>query len=174
MSIYFLTQLVDLLFSFAKEILSRIVISVEGVRSEPKLPEGVRSQEQFMARLEEIAASQSDPNASKQQHIAAYRENVKILDSVKEDIERLEKMLTAVGGPPAPELLEKTEINLKSPNTRTTWVIIFVVLIFVGILSLTFYFTWHRQASITENIFSKEKDSSFKEFKGGGDKEKKE
>ena len=63
------------------------------------------------------------------------------------------------------ELIEKSDINLKSPSSKTTWIVIFIVLIFIGILSATFYFTWMRQASLTENIFTKEKDSSFSEFK---------
>lgn len=116
-------------------------------------------------RLDEIEKSQGDQGVSKLQNIANYRDNLKVMDQIKEDLDKLEKLLVAVGGPPNLELIEKSDINLKSPSSKTTWVVIFIVLIFIGILSATFYFTWMRQASLTENIFTKEKDSSFAEFK---------
>ena len=116
-------------------------------------------------RLDDILKTQGDQNASRQQHIAYYRENLRTLKGIREDIDKLEKMLVTVGGPPNPELLEKSDINLKSPSTKTTWVIIFVIMIFIGILGITFYFTWQRQARITENIFTREQGSSFSDFK---------
>lgn len=120
----------------------------------------------ILGRLEDIKKTQNDLNVPKQQHIAYYRDNLKILNSVREDLDKLEKILVAVSGAPNLEVLEKSDVNLKSPSSKTTWVIIFVVFIFVGILSATFYFTWMRQEKLTENIFTKEKDSSFGEFKG--------
>lgn len=120
----------------------------------------------IFSRLDGVAARQSDPNVSRQQHIAYYREHVATMEGVRNDIDKLEKILVTAGGPPNPELIEESDINLKSPSSKTTWILIFIVLIFIGILSGTFYFTWHRQARITENIFSREKDSSFSEFKG--------
>jgi hypothetical protein len=122
-------------------------------------------------RLDEILREQKDPNISRMEHIANYRDNAKVLAGVKEDIDKLEKILVAVGGPPNLELIEESDINLQSPTSKTTWIIIFVVLIFIGILAGTFYFTWHHQARITENIFTRESDSSYSEFKkkeGGG------
>lgn len=116
-------------------------------------------------RLDTIEKNQNDPNVSKQQKIAYYRDHMKVIDQIKDDIEKLEKFLVAVGGPPNIELIEQSDINLKSPSSKTTWIVIFIVLIFIGILSATFYFTWMRQASLTENIFTKEKGDSFSEFK---------
>ena len=49
-------------------------------------------------RLDEIQRSQSDTAVSKQQHIAYFRENGKVLDNVLLDVEELEKILVAVGG----------------------------------------------------------------------------
>ena len=119
----------------------------------------------ILGRLDDIDKNQNDPNVSKQQRIAYYRDNLKVMQQVKDDLDKLEKLLVAVGGPPNLELIEKSDINLKSPSSKTTWIVIFIVLIFIGILSATFYFTWMRQASLTENIFTKEKDNSFSEFK---------
>ena len=93
-------------------------------------------------RLDEIKNTQSDAGVSKQQHIAYYRDNLKLLDSLKADLDKLEKILVTVGGAPNIELLEKSELELKSPSAKTTWIIIFGILIFIGVLSAAFYFTW--------------------------------
>lgn len=120
-------------------------------------------------RIDEIMISQNDVGVSKQQHIAYYRDNLKVVASIQADIEKLDKILVAVGGPPTPEVIEDSEVNLKSPNTKTTWVLIFIVLIFIAILGGSFYFIWMGQERITENIFRKEKDISYSDFKKGQD-----
>ena len=124
-------------------------------------------------RLDRIAKVQTDPTVSRQQHIADYRENLFVIEEIKSDMAKLEKILVAVGGPPNLELIEESDINLKSPSSKTTWIIIFIVLLFIGILTATFYFTWHQQATITENIFTREKDKSFSEFKSPSGEEPK-
>lgn len=116
-------------------------------------------------RLDEILRTQNDQNVTRKQHIADYRDNKAMLDAILKDIERLEELLVQIGGPPVPEALEKSEINLKHPTTKTTWIIIFVILVFIAILGGSFYFIWMGQAKITENIFSKEKGHSYADFK---------
>lgn len=123
-------------------------------------------------RLEEIKRTQNDANVTKQQHIAYFRENLKVLDAIEADIYELEKILVAVGGTPNLKVIEDAKIDLKSPNTKTTWILIFSILIFIAILGGAFYFTWQGQVKVTENIFVREKDLSFTEFKGK-DEEKK-
>jgi hypothetical protein len=123
-------------------------------------------------RLDEITRTQTDPNVSRQQHIAYFRDNQTTVQSILEDIERLEKILVTTGGPPNVELMEQTDVNLKSPTTKTTWIIIFVILIFITILAGAFYFTWQGQARVTENIFSREKDATFSDFNKGNEGER--
>jgi hypothetical protein len=115
-------------------------------------------------RLDTITLSQADPNISRQQHIAYYRDNLKIIEAIIEDLDRLEKILVTTGGPPNVELMENTDVNLKSPTTKTTWIVIFIILIFITILAAAFYFTWQGQARVTENIFTREKDATFSDF----------
>ena len=116
-------------------------------------------------RLEEIIETQNDGNATKQQHIAYYRDNLKALQNVKDDIEKLEKLLVSLGGAPSAELLQKAGGNIKAPSMKTTWGVIFALIIFVAILSSVFYFTWLRQGKLTENIFTREKDAAFSDLK---------
>ncbi len=116
-------------------------------------------------RLDEIETNQNDQNVSRQQHVAYFREANKTIESVKADIERLQKLLITAGGTPNLDLVENADVKLKSPNTKTTWIVIFAVILFVAILSGTFYFTWLRQSSNSDAVFKKEKDASFAEFK---------
>jgi hypothetical protein len=121
----------------------------------------------ILGRLDEVLRTQNDPNATRQQHIAHYRDNLRVLEGVVADLDRLEKLLVTAGGPPNIELMENTEANLKSPTTKTTWVIIFTILIFISILGGAFYFTWQGQTKVTENIFTRESDAAFSDLKGG-------
>jgi hypothetical protein len=115
--------------------------------------------------LDTILKNHNDATVNRQQHIAFYRDNVNTLSAVKDDLEKLEKLVSKVGGSPDLDVIEKSDVNLKSPTAKTTWIVIFIILIFIGILAAAFYFTWQGQARVTENIFTKEKEASFAEFK---------
>lgn len=117
------------------------------------------------SRLDGISKTQNDTTVNRQQHIAYYRDNLGTLSAVKDDLEKLEKLVSKVGGSPDLDLIEKSDVNLKSPTAKTTWIVIFSILIFIAILAGAFYFTWQGQARVTENIFTKEKEASFSEFK---------
>ena len=116
-------------------------------------------------RINNIQQTQTDPNVTRQQHIAYYRENLQTVEAILTDIDKLEKILVAVGGPPNLDIMEKSKIDLKSPSQKTTWIVIAVILVFIFILAGAFFFTWHGQTRTTENIFSREKTDSFSEFK---------
>ncbi len=117
------------------------------------------------SRLDNISKTQNDNVVNRQQHIAFYRDNISALSAIKDDLEKLEKLVSKVGGAPDLDVIEKSDVNLKSPTIKTTWIVIFTILIFIGILAAAFYFTWQGQARVTENIFTKEKEASFSEFK---------
>ncbi|MBI4357688.1 MAG: hypothetical protein HY584_00155, partial [Candidatus Omnitrophica bacterium] len=115
-------------------------------------------------RLDQIATSQADESVSKELHIGLYRSHLKIVDQIKEDIARLEKLLVAVGAPPAPEVLAESNLNLKTPSRATTWFIIFAILIFIGLLGAVFFFTWQAQVRLSSHLSSKLKDDVFPEL----------
>jgi len=96
-------------------------------------------------RLDNIATSQADESLNKELHIGLYRSNLIVIEKIKEDLARLEKMLVAVGAPPAPEMLAESKLNLKTPSKATTWFIILAILIFIGLLGAAFFFTWQAQ-----------------------------
>ncbi len=121
--------------------------------------------------LDEIIKSQSDESLSRSQHIGVYRTNIKALARLKEEIFEMEKILQRERGPLTPQMLTKTKFKTESPTKTATWIAIFVIVFFLGILSIVVFFTWYRQAKATEKIISEAKKRSFLEL---GEKEKKE
>ncbi|MFH0985437.1 MAG: hypothetical protein V1882_07850 [Candidatus Omnitrophota bacterium] len=113
----------------------------------------------IFGRLDRVATSQADESVNKELHIGLYRANLIVIDNVKADIAKLEKMLVAVGAPPAPELLAESKLNLKTPSRATTWFIIFAILVFIGLLGVVFFFTWQSQVKETHE-FPEDKDGT--------------
>jgi hypothetical protein len=115
------------------------------------------------SRLDEIAKSQVDDSVSRQQHIGVYRQNLVTVQQVKEDIARLEKLLATAGGPVSPDMLTRSRIKADEPSKSMTWIVIFVIIIFVGLLAGVLLFTWLRQARLTKNELLAAKRSAFPE-----------
>ena len=138
---------------------------IERLKGTPYLEQATLIAKTIYGRLDEIIKTQTDPNVTKQQHIAYYRDNLKTLEDIQKDIDDLQKILVTAGGPPNLKMIEDSKMDLKSPNAKTTWIIIFSILVFIAILGGAFFFTWQGQVKTTENIFTKEKDLSFSEFK---------
>ncbi|MCX5703359.1 MAG: hypothetical protein NT066_02540, partial [Candidatus Omnitrophica bacterium] len=124
---------------------------------------GKETADSIFTRLNKIAVSQTDEKVSRAQHIGAYRTNLLELQQIKEDIAALEKALATAGGPLAPEMLAKTRIKGESPNKTMTWVIIFIVITFTGLMAAVLFFTWHNQAKLIKEEFLSAKKSAFPE-----------
>ncbi|MCK5451320.1 MAG: hypothetical protein KAI70_06110 [Candidatus Omnitrophica bacterium] len=123
--------------------------------------EAVQMADIIFQRIEEIRTGQSDITISRENHIGIYRTNLKVVERIKDDIDKLEKLLIYVGGPPSPEMLEDSELKMDSPTDRTTWFIIFIIIGFMGLLGVVFFFTWHQQAQITEKVMLNARKTSF-------------
>ena len=113
------------------------------------------------ARLNDIATLQNDATLSRKTRIGSYRKHLQVIAEVKEDLARMEKLLTFTGGPPVPEMLEESPLKSDAPSTTTTWLVIFLVVLFIGLLGGVFFFSWNRHgqsvqelASIRETAFS--------------------
>jgi len=113
--------------------------------------------------LETIAATQNDETVSRKSHIGIYRNNLKIVDQIKEDIARLEDQLTVASSLPKPDVLEEAKLKTDSPTKSASWMIIFVIMLFIGMLAGVFFFTWQAQAHVTKNLISDARDSAFPE-----------
>lgn len=82
-------------------------------------------------------------------HIAAYRSNMQILNTIKEDLARVEAML----------LQAKPAVGLAFNKifVKTSWWIILLVIIFLGALSFGLFVVWHKQAKIAQSEKKAEK-----------------
>ncbi len=103
----------------------------------------------IMARLDEIAKMQTDETLGRKQRIGGYRRNLVTLTQVKEDLARMEKLLSFAGGPPVPAMLEESPLKSDAPSTTTTWLVIFLIVIFMGLLAGQFFFTWQRRVKVS-------------------------
>ncbi len=113
--------------------------------------------------ISEIVKSQNDETISRSQHIGVYRTNVKSLARLKDEISDMEKLLETKSGPLSPDILAKTKFKTLSPTKTATWIVIFSIIIFIGLLSLVFFFTWYRSSRATHDIISEAKKISFGE-----------
>ena len=111
--------------------------------------------------LDTVAVTQDDDTVSRKSHIGLYRNNLKIVGQVKEDIDRLEKQLVVASSLPKPDVLEKSELKTESPTESTSWMIIFIIMLFIGMLAGVFFFTWQTQAHATKDLISEARDSAF-------------
>ncbi len=114
----------------------------------------------ILARLEEIAQVQNDETIGRKQRIGGYRRNLIALQEIKDDLARMEKLLSFVGSTPVPEILEHSALRSDSPSTTTTWLVIFLIVIFMGLLAGQFFFTWQRRVKASAD-FSNEQQTAF-------------
>lgn len=114
----------------------------------------------IVERLDAIQAMQSDESIGRKQRIGSFRTNQQTLAVVKEDLSRMEKLLSFTGGPPVPEMMEESALKSDAPSTTTTWLVIFLVIIFMGLLAGQFFFTWQRRVKMMPEFGSTASPSS--------------
>ena len=90
--------------------------------------------------------TQHDESLSRKSRIGAYRYHLQTMAEIKEDLARMEKLLAFIGGPPVPDILTESALKSDAPSQTTTWLVIFLIIIFVGLLGGQFFLTWHRRA----------------------------
>lgn len=120
----------------------------------------------ILQSLDTVVRTQSDATISRRRHIGIHRDNVKIVSQVKENIAMLENKLMLPKARPIPEVLEKTDVKTEAPSKTTTWMIIFIIMLFIGMLAGVFFFTWQTQAHFTKNLISNARNLVFPK-KGG-------
>jgi len=129
-------------------------------------------EEAIIRSLDTVSTTQNDPAVSRRTHIGIFRNNSQIVGQVKEDVEQLEKQLEIARTSPKPDVLERSKLKTDSPDKNTSWMIIFIIMLFIGMLAGVFFFTWQTQAHATKNIISEARDSSFPEREKPEDKKK--
>lgn len=81
------------------------------------------------SKLNQIIENQKSSPPNPERHISDYRENLKVLEVVKADLVLARNLLSQV----------------KPLPYATVWKVIVAIVIFLGVLGISFYFIWQRQ-----------------------------
>jgi len=109
-------------------------------------------------RLEEISVKQADESIGQKVRIGQYRYNLQTIAEIKEDLAKMEKLLTFQGSVPVPEILENSKLKSDAPSSKTTWLIILSIMIFMGLLGSQFYITWQKRVRAENEFYEKQND----------------
>jgi hypothetical protein len=104
----------------------------------------------IQARIDQILEAQKKAlEALPDVHIAAYRANMQVLNTIKEDLAKVEAML----------LQAKPAVGLAFNKVfvKTSWWIILLVVVFLALLSFGLFIVWHKQAKIAQTEKKAEK-----------------
>ncbi|MBN1587231.1 MAG: hypothetical protein JW937_07365 [Candidatus Omnitrophica bacterium] len=123
--------------------------------------------ESIFERLDKIVTDQADETLTRKQRIGNFRRANLVLEAIEEDLARMEKLISFTGGPPVPEMLEESELKSDAPSTTTTWMVIFLIMIFIALLGGQFFLTWHRRARAAGDVTSMKQFDFPGEDKGG-------
>lgn len=108
-------------------------------------------------KLGEIDARQKDETVGQKQKIGLYRINLQTVVEVKELLQKMEKILSFQGGPPVPDMLQQSKLKSDSPSTKTTWLIVMSIVVFLALIGAQFFFTWHRRSMSEKDFQSNQK-----------------
>jgi hypothetical protein len=126
-----------------------------------------RASDKINANMDLIVKSQ-DAKVPAMEHIAYYRDNMKLLQAAKKEVADLERLVSQRGanagvtvkwpdeagggsimqrkkGYEGIDLIAQSIFRGKAPNVATTWKIIFVIIGFIGVIAGLFFSLWFIQ-----------------------------
>jgi len=92
--------------------------------------------ESIMRKLDEIEHKQEVVNPNPGGYISDYRDNLKLLDEVKSDLQAAKTLMT----------------EAKQIYPALTWKLIIAVVAFLGVLGIVFFIIWSKQIKTISNI----------------------
>ena len=127
--------------------------------------------DKIMFFFDNIKSAQNNTDVSVEIHIGNYREDLKEFDEARKNIARLERLVRQAGGSTTItvagekktqltkektedelqrtakglELISKSIFRSKAPDIKTTWKIIWIILIFLALVSFLFFVLWWLQ-----------------------------
>jgi hypothetical protein len=91
--------------------------------------------DQIAAELQGIGA-EAGPADVNDRYVAFYRDQAARLNVVEEKLRRIDALLRPIRRP-------KIGFDLQAPNLKTTWLVIWGILGFLGVISLLFFLRWY-------------------------------
>lgn len=118
---------------------------LERMTEKDKYTSVVDTLEGCLAELDEIEA-QTGPERLSPEYVAFYREQGNRLDVVENQFNRVESILA--------RMMRRETIGvgqIKPPDRKTTWLVIWIILGFLAFVSLVFFFRWYGRTK-SENM----------------------
>lgn len=114
----------------------------------------------IMNKLDGIGETQLSAKPNPEDHISQYRVHLKLVDSIKTDLAVARSMLD----------------KAKPISTGAIWKMMIMVLVILGIIALSFYFFWFKQASsfndeVKTTPQASQPEEEFGQVRGGDSKE---
>jgi len=93
----------------------------------------------IQSKLKQIDENQKNPAPNPERHISDYRDNVKLMDSVKSDLSMIRSLLSLAK--PLPSIV--------------VWRAVVFIMIFLGVIGAGFFFIWQKKLKtvLTEDTF---------------------
>ena len=106
----------DSLKSYTKLLLGRLEKSDYYKTAKPMA-------ESIYQRIDDIKSVQNNESLSRKSRIGAYRFHLQTVAQIKEDLNRMEKLMSFTGGVPVPEMMNESALKSDAPSTTTTWMV---------------------------------------------------
>lgn len=117
-----------------KERAADLMLQVQGAKTRVETVEN--SVQQIITDIDAIAA-ETGPTELNDKYVAFYREQTKRLDVVEEKMNRIKAALKPM------QRTTKVGFDVKPPSMKTTWMIIYIILGFLALVSLLFFLRWY-------------------------------
>jgi len=112
-------------------------------------------EEVLAALLEDLGGieGESGPERLDRDYVAFYRDQTRRVDSIERTVTRIRAVMRGT------RVSSTLGFNVKPPSMKTTWMIIYIVLGFLGVVSLLFFFRWYGKSK-AERMESPEPEES--------------
>jgi hypothetical protein len=117
-------------FDFLQEKIGALRITTSGRTSLAAVENMLNDAESRLT----AAAAEKGPDALSPAYIAFYRRQSDRLDSIEQDLNRIDSALRPLD--------TKRGFAIPAPDKKTTWLVIYAILGFLAVLSLLFFFRW--------------------------------
>ncbi|MFA5099641.1 MAG: hypothetical protein WC547_02015 [Candidatus Omnitrophota bacterium] len=111
--------------------------------------------------IEEMQKGQLDEGISREQHIGLYRNNLQTLKKIQDELARMDRTIRQSSGPETPDMFEKSKLKVNMPAKTTTWLIIIVIIVFLGLLAGIFFFGWLAQMKSSQGVMDAQRKEAF-------------
>lgn len=98
----------------------------------------------------DVIAAEEGPERLNERYVAFYRDQGERLDEVEQRILRIQEAMRPV------ESSARFGFSVKAPTMKTTWMIIYIILGFLAVISLLFFLRWYGRSGEEELLRGKD------------------